>query len=184
MAQLKIYSCFSPVLKKKTTNVVEIDSKIKKLVDDMFETMYKADGLGLAANQVGLLESIIVIDPSAVESKHEYSPIALINPEIINSSEEESEYREGCLSVPTIYENVKRPKIVQVRYFDVNGSEKIVEDDDFLSRVMQHEIDHLNGILFFERISSLRRTLIKKTLSSIKRGDIDVSYPMIFNGQE
>ena len=145
MAVLPIYNCFHPVLKKSTLPVENIDEDIKQMVDDMFETMYKADGIGLAANQVGILNSVIVIDLNSgeTEKKYDIPPIALINPEIEYFSDETYEYQEGCLSVPKFYENVVRPKIIQVKYFDLEMKEHIEEAEGMLSRVMQHEIDHL-----------------------------------------
>ena len=181
MAIIPIYNCFHPILKKKTEPVTEIDAQIKKLVDDMFESMYKADGIGLAANQVGVLKSIITIDTSAAEKEEnpKHPPITLINPIIEVFSEEESEYQEGCLSVPELHEKVIRPESIQVRYFDINGKENVIERGKLLARVIQHEIDHLSGILFYERLTPIRRTLSKNKLRNIQKGKIIPAYPMI-----
>lgn len=179
MAFLPVYNCFNPILKKKTEPIKNIDSKINKLIDDMFETMYEAEGVGLAANQVGQGISLIVIDTAPnTEAKH-YPPIVLINPIITSRSDEEIEFQEGCLSVPGIHEYVKRPEAIEVKFLDKNGKENVIEANDYLARVVQHEYDHLKGILFFERFSPLRRTLVKSKLKKIQRGQMAADYPMI-----
>jgi peptide deformylase len=179
MSVLPVYSCFHPILKQSANPVENIDDSIRRLVNDMFETMSVADGVGLAGNQVGKLDSIVVIDTTKVESAKNKLKVALINPEIISQSDEITEYQEGCLSVPTLYEYVKRPKQVQVRFYDINGKEIVIEDDDFFARVVEHELDHLKGILFFERLSPLRRTFARKTLKKIQNGSIVPDYQMI-----
>lgn len=178
MSILKIYSCYHPVLKKPTEEVTEMTPELRQLIDDMFDTMHAADGSGLAANQVGISKSIVVIDVSYYE-KREYSPIALINPRIVSSSEEEVDFEEGCLSIPGVYENVKRPKAVEVEYYDTDMKLQRVADDDLLARVMQHEIDHLNATLFIEKISPLRRAMNKSKLKRIQKGDFDNKYEMV-----
>jgi peptide deformylase len=180
MSLLPIYNCYHPNLKKKTEPIAEINGTIKKLVDDMFDTMYKADGLGLAGNQIGENKSIFIVDASQVEEgKGKYAPMVIINPEIITFSDETIEYREGCLSIPTFYEHVVRPKHIQIRYYDLNQKEITIEADDILSRVMQHEFDHLKGVLFFERLTPVRRTLAKSKLRKIQKGQILADYDMI-----
>jgi peptide deformylase len=177
---IPIYSCFHPVLKKKTLPVNEINDDIKKLVDNMFETMYKADGIGLAANQVGVARSLIIIDINASKEKLKNEPpITMINPVIEQFSDVEVEYEEGCLSVPKFYEKVIRPEIIQVRYFDLDMKEHKVEASNLLARVMQHEIDHLNGIIFTERLSPINRTLAKSKLRKIQKGQTVPDYPFI-----
>ncbi len=178
MSLLKIYSCYHPVLKKPTEPVTEMTPELRTLIDDMFDTMHNADGSGLAANQVGVSKSIVVIDVSYYEKK-QYEPIAFINPRIVAVSDEEVDFEEGCLSIPGIYENVKRPKAVEVEYLDINMQPQRISDDDLLARVMQHEIDHLNATLFIEKISPLRRAMIKSKLKRIQKGDIDKPYEMI-----
>jgi peptide deformylase len=120
----------------------------------------------------------VVIDVSYYE-KRSYAPIALINPRVVSYSEEEADFEEGCLSIPAIFENVKRPKEVEVEYLDVNMKPQRIKDDDLLARVMQHEIDHLNATLFIEKISPLRRAMIKNKLKRIKKGDIEPRYEMV-----
>ena len=177
---IPIYSCFHPILKKHTTPVLEISDDLKKLVENMFETMYKADGIGLAANQVGVDKSLIVIDINASKEKHRNEPpITMINPVIEKFSDEEVEYEEGCLSIPKFYEKVMRPEIIQIHYYDLDMKEHIVEAGNLLSRVMQHEYDHLNGIIFTERLSPINRTLSKSKLKKIQKGQIVPDYPFI-----
>ncbi|MGF7057286.1 peptide deformylase [Brassicibacter mesophilus] len=133
-----------PILRKKSRIVNKIDDRIKVLVDDMIDTMYKEEGVGLAAPQVGILKQVVVIDVGD-------GPIKLINPEIIEKEGECIDI-EGCLSVPGENGNVSRPKRVKVRYTDLNGNEQTIEGTDLLARALCHEIDHLNGILFIDRI--------------------------------
>ncbi len=183
MAIIPIYNSFHPVLKKKTEPIKEIDGKLKELVDNMFITMYRADGIGLAANQVGVSQSFVIIDVSASSDK-KIAPLVMINPIIESFSDEEVDFSEGCLSVPKFFETVVRPKNIQVRYYDMNMKEHNEEVDDILSRVMQHEIDHLNGILFYERLSPIKRTLSKSKLKKIQRGKVIPKYPMVMaNGK-
>jgi peptide deformylase len=180
MAVLPIYSCFHPLLKKPTSAIKEIDGEIKKLVDDMFESMYKADGVGLAANQVGISKSLIVIDiNSSKDKKYDEPPVTMINPVIEVFSEEEIEYQEGCLSVPKFYEDILRPKLIQIKYYDLDMNEHVREADDLLSRVMQHEVDHLKGIIFTERMTPIKRSLAKSKLKKIQKGLVIPNYPMI-----
>ena len=180
MALLPIYSCFHPILKKKTEKVDIIDENIKILIKDMFDTMYHADGIGLAANQVGVQKSIITIDVAAANSNKNLLPLVLINPEISELSEEEVEYSEGCLSVPTLHEIVIRPKIIQISYYDQQMREHKIEADELLARVIQHETDHLNGVLFYEKLTPLRRALARTKLKKIQRGQIVPDYEMIY----
>ena len=179
MAFLPIYNCYHPTIKQSTEDVKEIDGDIKKLVDDMFETMYSADGIGLAANQVGISKSLVIIDTSAATNEEDPKHV-LINPEIISFSDEENEFQEGCLSVPKFFENVIRPKKILVRYWDLKGKEHKFEADELLARVMQHEIDHLNGILFYERLTPIRKTLSKSKLNKIRKGITKPDYEMVY----
>ncbi len=180
MAQLPIYNCFHPVMKKQTEDITEIDSITKKLVEDMFETMYKAEGIGLAANQVGVSKSLIIVDTSiSSEEKFRHPPLVMINPEIEDESDYEVEMSEGCLSIPKFNENVWRPESVQVKYYDLKGNEQVLEAQELLARVIQHEIDHLDGILFYERLSAIRKTLSKSKLRKIEKGLIIPDYPMV-----
>lgn len=179
MSLLPIYNCFNPVLKKKTEKVEHIDENLKKLVENMFETMYNADGIGLAANQVGVSKSLVIIDISRNDNFKNQPPLVLINPEIITFSEEKDEFLEGCLSIPNFYETVDRPEAIEIKFYDLNMKEHKIEANDLLARVMQHEIDHLNGILFFERLSPIKKTLAKSKLKKIKNGQVDAKYEMV-----
>jgi peptide deformylase len=179
MAKLPIYNCFHPVLRKKTEEVKEIDQEIKDLVDNMFESMYHADGIGLAANQVGVSKSIVIIDTNAHDEPIKEPPVVMINPIILAHSEDEVDYQEGCLSVPKFFEKVVRPVQIELKYYDLNMKEHHVEASELMSRVMQHEIDHLNGKLFFEKLTPIRRTLSKNKLKKIQRGHTLPEYDMV-----
>ncbi len=179
MALLPIYNCYHALLKKKTQPVTEIDDELRKLVDDMYDTMHIAEGIGLAANQVGVSKSIITIDIHYFKKELDYTPVTLINPVIEWFSEETEDFEEGCLSVPTLHEIVSRSKQIRVRYKDLDLQEQVLEADGLLARVTQHEIDHLNGILFYERITPIRRTLAKSKLKKIQKGAITADYPRI-----
>lgn len=180
MAFLPIYSCFHPIMKKSTEPITEINGDILKLAQDMLETMHTAEGVGLAGNQIGIPKSIVTIDTTAFDNaKTKYKNLVLINPIILSQSEEESDYKEGCLSVPDIHEVVKRSKAVQIKFYDLNGKEHIIEDDEYLARVAQHEIDHLNGILFYEKLTPMRRTLVKSKLKKIQKGQLLPEYKFV-----
>jgi peptide deformylase len=154
-----------PRLKKKAAPVAQVDASIRTLVKDMFETMYAADGVGLAAPQIGILQRVIVLDttPRQPESK----PIAMVNPEIVKT-EGETVYQEGCLSVPGEAEDVDRAAKVWVKFLDVDGNEQTLECDGLLAIAVQHETDHLDGTLFVDHISTLKRELIKKRMKRLK----------------
>ena len=162
--EVKIYP--DSILKEKAENVEEINDNIIKILNEMKETMYRYNGIGLAAEQVGILQKLVVIDTKIGD---ESKLIELINPEIIASEGTYDEHDEGCLSIPEYYGVVKnRKKYVKVKYLDKNGNEQTIETDEFLSVVLQHEIDHLNGIVFIDRMSRIRRTLFKKQWKKIK----------------
>jgi peptide deformylase len=154
-----------PVLKKKASPVQRVDDSIKALVNDLFETMYAADGVGLAAPQVGVLKQVIVLDttPRQPESK----PVAMINPQII-AKEGSTRYSEGCLSVPGEAEEVDRAAKVTVKFLDVSGQEQTLEADGLLAVAIQHETDHLQGTMFVDYLSPLKRELIKKRMKRLK----------------
>lgn len=180
MSILRIYNCFHPILREKAQKVEDFDQELKDFTDSMLETMYNADGIGLAANQVGDRRSIFTVDiNTGSDDKADYTPIVMINPEIKSFSEEVSTFQEGCLSIPKYYEDVDRPESIQITYTDVDMKEKSIEASEILSRVVQHEYDHLKGILFFDRITQLKKTLGKKKLNKIKKGDMTTFYPMI-----
>ncbi len=150
--------------------VQTVDKEVRTLVDDMFETMYKAPGVGLAAIQIGVARRILTADTSKKDD--EKNPQAFINPEIVWSSEEKNVYEEGCLSIPEYYEEVERPKQIRVKFTDVHGKAQEIEADGLLATVLQHEIDHLNGVLFIDHISKLKRDrVIKKFQKAAKRAE-------------
>jgi peptide deformylase len=140
--------------------VKRVDAGVRKLVDEMFETMYDAPGIGLAAIQVGVAKRIVVMDLSKKEDDHK--PQVFINPEITWQSEEKAKYEEGCLSIPEYYEEVERPAEVKVKYLDLDGKSHEIEAKGLLATCLQHEIDHTNGILFIDHISKLKRDRITK----------------------
>lgn len=166
MAVLEIRKYPDEILKKKAIPVAEIDKNIQKLIDDMIETMYKANGVGLAAPQVGISKKLIVVDTSAREENN--SLIVLINPEIINS-EGEILSEEGCLSLPGFTTRLKRGEKILVKGFDRNGKKIEIYAEGLLARVLQHEIDHLDGMLIIDRISSLKRELFRRKYQKVKK---------------
>jgi peptide deformylase len=140
--------------------VKQIDAGIRKLVDDMFETMYKAPGIGLAAIQVGVAKRVITMDLSKKDDSHQ--PQVLINPEITWQSEKLAKCEEGCLSIPDYYEEVERPAEVKVKYLDLAGKKQEIEAKGLLATCLQHEIDHINGVLFIDHLSKLKRDRVVK----------------------
>jgi len=177
---IPIYNCFNPILKEKTKPITHITDEIKILINNMFDTMHNTEnGVGLAANQVGNSISMFVIDVSEIEEYKNMNKLIFINPEIISYSEETNFYNEGCLSIPTFYEDVERPISVVVKYFDIDMNKVTQEFTGFLARVVQHEYDHLQGILFFEKLSALKKTLIKNKLKKIRAGIFQVDYDMM-----
>ncbi len=183
MKILPIYTFDHPILRKTLNPVTEITDEILRLAADMHATMRNADGIGLAANQVGQDVAMTVIDLSGVEGYEGQEPLTLINPVIEAFSDEEEPYEEGCLSLPDLRADVVRPSGVQVRFFDLNMRERTIETDQLLARVMQHEIDHLHGIYLFDHLKPMRRALLKKKLLEIKRGEAEASYPL-FGGDQ
>ncbi len=155
-----------PTLKKKATQVTAVDDSTRALVQDLFDSMYAADGVGLAAPQIGQLKTVIVLDtrPRQPESK----PIAMINPEILELSEEHILYTEGCLSIPGEAEEVDRAKTVRVRYLDEQGQSQELVADGLLAIAIQHETDHLYGTMFVDHISMLKREMIRKRMKKLK----------------
>ncbi len=160
MAVLNIVTYPDPILAKPSDKVTEIDDSIQKLIEDMAETMYDAPGVGLAAVQVGVNKRILVFDHAPEEEKGNYE--VLINPEIVSSEGEFISEDEGCLSVPDFRATVKRASSVIVKALDREGKELTIEAEGFLAVVLQHEIDHLDGVLFIDRISALKRSFYKR----------------------
>jgi len=147
------------VLRKKCLKVENIDETLVTLADDMIETMYAASGLGLAANQVGVTSDLFVIDVGIEKEKRD--PVIIINP-IITASEEEVIAEEGCLSIPEVFAQVKRSQYVEVKGYDLKGNELRYEAEGFLARAFQHEMDHLNGVLFWDNLSKVKRDILQR----------------------
>lgn len=180
---IRVYG--DPILRKKTENVEENSEELQRLIDDMIETMRVAEGVGLAAPQVGRSERIFVADVTPMlddfEGAEEWlpeQPMVAINPEIVWESEEDCELEEGCLSIPDIRELVVRPDEIRLCYLDRNFQPVEIEVKDVLARVIQHEFDHLEGILFIDHISAFRRRLLKRRLRDMARGDVEADYPL------
>ena len=172
MSKRKIIIEPDPILRKKSVTLEKVDNDLRKLMDDMLETMYSAPGIGLAAVQIGVLKRVIVIDISKGEEKK--NPIFLVNPEITFKSKHTSSYEEGCLSVPNQFAEIDRPKKCEVEYLDYNGEKKLLKADGLLATCIQHEMDHLEGILFIDYLSKLKKSIIIKKLSKNKSNRIVV----------
>jgi peptide deformylase len=172
MALRDIIKLPDPRLRLVSKPVKTIDAEIKRLVDDMFETMYAAPGIGLAAIQVGAPHRVITMDLAKKDDPPE--PQVFINAEIVSVSDDKATYEEGCLSIPEYYAEVERPALVKVKYLDIKGKPQEVEAAGLLATCLQHEIDHLNGVLFIDHISKLKRDrVIKKYVKAAKRGEED-----------
>ena len=155
------------ILREKSLSVENVDKDIQILMDDMLETMYAAPGIGLAAIQVGIPKRVIVLDIKQKEGQK--NPICLVNPEIIEKSKNNSTYEEGCLSVPGQFAEIDRPDKCHVKYLDYYGEKKEIKAEGMLATCIQHEIDHLEGILFIDYLSKLKKTMIIKKLSKQKK---------------
>jgi peptide deformylase len=167
MALLPIIVAPDPRLNKKAKPVAEVDARVRKLMDDMLETMYLAPGIGLAAPQVGVLERVIVLD--LAHEGEEPQPLRMANPELLWVSDEDAVYNEGCLSVPEHYADVTRPAKIKVRYLDENNKEVELEAEGLLATCIQHEMDHLDGILFIDHLTALKRNIILRKLLKAKK---------------
>ena len=173
-----------PALRKVAQDIDSSYEGLDQLIEDMFETMYQADGAGLAAPQIGLSDRIIVIDASKVEDEEDESikdfKKVIINPHIIEEEGEEWEFNEGCLSLPNVREDVKRKPRVRIKYMDENFKEYDEYFEGYQARIMQHEMDHLNGILFTDRIAPLRKRMLNARLKAISKGNTEVKYKIRF----
>ena len=159
-------------LRQTAEHVALVDDDVRALVDDMFETMYKAPGIGLAAPQIGVLQRIVVLDVAKRRDEEATAePITMINPMITWSSAEKSTYEEGCLSIPDYYEEVERPAVVHVSFLDRDGKPKSIVADGILATCVQHEIDHLNGVLFIDHISRLKRARVMRKFEKAARNE-------------
>ena len=169
LATLAILKYPNPILRQKSTKVESFDESLHTLLDDMYETMIESGGVGLAAIQVGIAKRILVINLPRDEDKQQYKEdlLEVINPTFL-TQEDDIEWEEGCLSVPEFYESVKRFNKVSVAYKDRFGNDKILQAEGFLAVALQHEIDHLNGILFVDKLPILRRKKFEKELKNLK----------------
>jgi len=162
----KILTEPDPFLRQKSENVDKVDKEVKKLIDDMLDTMYAAPGIGLAAIQVGVPKRIIVIDLSKEEEKN---PLYFVNPKIILKSNTKATYEEGCLSVTGQFAEIDRPNQCLINYLDYNGKQQELNAEGLLATCIQHEMDHLEGILFIDYLSKLKKNFITKKLSKQKK---------------
>lgn len=170
MSKMQIIWVPDPVLKQEAQPVARVDDAVRKQMDDMAETMYEAPGIGLAANQVGLLNRVLVMDTEyEKEELSSRKPVHMANPEIIWKSDELSIMEEGCLSIPGQFAEVERPAIVRVKYLDYQGTEAELEASGLLSHCVQHEIDHLNGVLFTDYLSRLKRDMFIRRVEKLKK---------------
>jgi peptide deformylase len=167
MTVRKILTEPDPILRQKSQPVDKVDDLTRKLMDDMLETMYLAPGIGLAAIQIGVPKRIIVLDVSKDPEKKE--PMYFVNPVIVSTSKNNITYEEGCLSVPGQFAEIDRPDRCHVKYLDYNGNYKEFESEGLLATCIQHEIDHLEGILFIDYLSNLKKSMIIKKLSKQKK---------------
>ncbi len=175
MTLLRIYETPDPMLRQISTPVETVDDELRALIADMFETMYEAPGIGLAAVQVGVPRRLLVMDlqepgdPDNPESPVVKEPRVFINPEILAHSDEEVPYMEGCLSVPDQYAEVMRPDHIRARWLDEHGAEHEEELDGLLAICLQHEMDHLEGVLFIDHLSKLKRDMVLKKLAKTRK---------------
>ena len=167
MALRQILTEPNPILRNKSLRVDKVDSDIQQLMNDMLETMYAAPGIGLAAIQVGVPKRVIVMDIDQKEGQK--NPMFFVNPEIIEKSKNNSTYEEGCLSVPGQFAEIDRPDKCHLKYLDYYGQEKEIKAEGMLATCIQHEIDHLEGILFIDHLSKLKKSMIIKKLSKQKK---------------
>jgi peptide deformylase len=159
-----------PVLRKEAAAVERIDDELRRLMDDMLATMYDAPGVGLAAPQIGISRRLIVMD--AAKDDDEKTPIVMVNPRILERSEELRTHEEGCLSIPEVTAEVERPAVTRVAYLDREGKPQEAELEGIWSTIVQHEIDHLNGVLFIDYLSRLKRDMIVKKFTKQKRAEV------------
>ncbi len=182
---LPIHTFGSGILREETIPVEEITPELTQLIADMIETMHHADGIGLAAPQVGRRERLFVVDLSGIFERDEIDPATMpdqpmvfINPEITWESEDEDDFEEGCLSIPDLRDTVYRPEAVGLVYQDAELKSHELDLDGMLARVVQHEYDHLEGILFVDHLSTFRRRMLKRRLARMADGEVEADYPL------
>ena len=178
MAILPITVYGDKILRQATKDIEKIDDEVIMAIRNMFDTMRNADGIGLAANQVGIDKSIVTIDISPVEGYENEKPLVLINAEITLESDESIVMEEGCLSLPNLRAEVERPKLIKLKYLDTNENIQEIEIDDLLARVILHEYDHLIGKMIPDRVNQEIKKLLKKELEKIENRTMEVNYPV------
>lgn len=166
------------ILRKKSKDLIGVNNDIQSFIIDMFETMRNAEGIGLAANQVGSNNSIFIVDVSPLKGYEDSKPMVFINPKIVHKSDETNTMEEGCLSIPAVHEAVVRPASVTINFKDIDFNDQSLTAFDVLARVIQHEYDHLQGIFFTDLIDEEKQKLLKKQLQKIIKRKIDVHYPV------
>lgn len=183
MSVLPIVTYNDPILKKETEPISENSEELQSLIDDMFETMYEASGVGLAAPQIGKSIQVFVMDADAIteeiEDEEDLGPIVLINPKIIKEDDEKVKMEEGCLSIPEVRDDVSRPKSITVAYKDRDFNDQTFQASGWIARVIQHEYDHLQGVLFLDYLSAFKRRLHKSTLKKIEKGKLETDYLLV-----
>lgn len=183
MSVLPIVTFDDDVLRKKASAVNKNSEELQQLIDNMFDTMYNADGVGLAAPQIGILQRIFVADADVYEEEEQqeksYGPLTMINPEITVKSEEMVTMEEGCLSIPELTGPVSRPVNITVTFKDRDFNEQTLVVDGHLARVIQHEINHLDGVLFIDHLSFFKRKLLAVKLKAIADGEKEIAYPVV-----
>ncbi len=185
MAQLPIYTYGASVLREITRPVRAHDDEIIRLIVDMFETMHKASGVGLAANQVGQSHSVCIVDLSDMEKEEDrHPPLVLINPLVTDRSDEEVPLEEGCLSIPSLREEIRRPEKIRLKFRDGNFEWQEIEAEGFLSRVVQHEVDHLNGLLFTDHLKGIRKKIVAPQLRKMQKGEVEADYPLAIDSEQ
>ncbi len=185
---LPIYSFGHPILRDQTEPVTADSDALQELIENMIETMHEAPGVGLAAPQVGRTERLFVADLSRQEPEDQDSvkdeeetegPVVFINPEIVSFGDAYVEYEEGCLSIPDLYERIVRPEVIQVRFLDRTLEPQEWDVDGMWARVIQHELDHLDGVLFIDHLRPMRRRLLRRRLREMARGIVEAPYPLV-----
>ena len=178
---LPIYAYGQPVLRKKAEDIDAQYPELNNLIDNMFETMYDSNGIGLAAPQIGLSIRLFIVDGSEIEDINPQGfKEVFINPVIEEEFGKEWDFEEGCLSIPDVRAHVKRKGEFRIRYFDRNWNENVKTFDGMAARIIQHEYDHIDGILFTDRISPLKRNMLKRRMEGISQGRVNVEYKMKF----
>ncbi|MDX1640492.1 MAG: peptide deformylase [Balneolaceae bacterium] len=183
MSVLPIVTYNDPILKKEAKPISENSEDLQELIDDMFETMYHASGVGLAAPQIGRSIQLFVMDADSIteelEDERDAGPIVFINPKIIEKDEETVKMEEGCLSIPEVRDEISRPESIKISYKDRDFQDQTLEASGWLARVIQHEYDHLQGVLFLDYLSAFKQRLHKSTLRKIEKGKLETEYPLV-----